>query len=123
MTFIVNRGTFSIIIFQLEAFKQYPDFICRIVPSLPYKDRTSKTYGGIKPDEYDGWFWTEKFMRNKKKMYRGLYQSVSDFLVSIGAMIDINGKGNNDGKTMFFGNAAQVSESGIAGEVFPINWV
>jgi len=55
MTFIVNRGTFSIII--LEALKQYPDFICLIVPSLPYTDRTSKTCGGIKPNEYDGWFW------------------------------------------------------------------
>jgi len=70
MTFIVNRGTFSIIIFQLEALEQFFDFICLIVPSLPYTDRTSKTYGGIKPNEYDGWFWTEEFMRHKKKMYR-----------------------------------------------------
>jgi hypothetical protein len=62
-------------------------------------------------------------MRYKKKIYRGLYQSVSDLLVSIGPTIDINGAGNNDGKSMFFGNAAQVSESGIAGEVFSINWV
>ena len=41
----------------LEILKQYPDnFFNLIVTSPPYADSRSKTYGGIKPNEYVGWF-------------------------------------------------------------------
>ena len=41
----------------LELLKQYPDgFFDLIVTSPPYADSRSKTYGGIKPDDYVAWF-------------------------------------------------------------------
>lgn len=41
----------------LEVLKQYPDnFFNLIVTSPPYADSRSKTYGGIKPNEYVEWF-------------------------------------------------------------------
>ena len=41
----------------LEVLKGYPDdFFNLIVTSPPYADSRSKTYGGIKPDEYVEWF-------------------------------------------------------------------
>jgi len=41
----------------LQILKQYPDnFFNLIVTSPPYADSRSKTYGGIKPNEYVGWF-------------------------------------------------------------------
>jgi site-specific DNA-methyltransferase (adenine-specific) len=41
----------------LEILRQYPDnFFDLIVTSPPYADSRSKTYGGIKPDEYVDWF-------------------------------------------------------------------
>ena len=41
----------------LKVLKQYPDnFFNLIVTSPPYADSRSKTYGGIKPNEYVEWF-------------------------------------------------------------------
>jgi len=41
----------------LEVLKHYPDnFFNLIVTSPPYADSRSKTYGGIKPNEYVEWF-------------------------------------------------------------------
>ena len=41
----------------LEVLKQYPDnFFSLIVTSPSYADSRSKTYGGIKPNEYVEWF-------------------------------------------------------------------
>ncbi|MFQ5586980.1 MAG: site-specific DNA-methyltransferase, partial [Thermodesulfobacteriota bacterium] len=41
----------------LEVLKQYPDnFFNLIVTSPPYSDSRSKTYGGIKANEYVKWF-------------------------------------------------------------------
>ncbi|RZB30682.1 MAG: hypothetical protein SRB1_02962 [Desulfobacteraceae bacterium Eth-SRB1] len=41
----------------LEVLKRYPDnFFNLIVTSPPYADSRSKTYGGIKPNEYVEWF-------------------------------------------------------------------
>lgn len=41
----------------LEVLRRYPDnFFHLIVTSPPYADSRSKTYGGIKPDEYVDWF-------------------------------------------------------------------
>lgn len=41
----------------LAILKQYPDnFFDLIVTSPPYADSRSKTYGGIKPNNYVGWF-------------------------------------------------------------------
>jgi DNA modification methylase len=41
----------------LDVLKQYPDnFFNLIVTSPPYADSRSKTYGGIKPNEYVEWF-------------------------------------------------------------------
>jgi len=41
----------------LEILKKYPDnFFNLIVTSPPYADSRSKTYGGIKPNEYVDWF-------------------------------------------------------------------
>ena len=41
----------------LDVLQQYPDnFFHLIVTSPPYADSRSKTYGGIKPDEYVDWF-------------------------------------------------------------------
>ena len=50
----------------LEVLKDFPDnFFDLIVTSPPYADCRSKTYGGIKPDEYVGWFLprSEQFLR------------------------------------------------------------
>ena len=41
----------------LEVLKRYPDnFFNLIITSPPYADSRSKTYGGIKPNEYVEWF-------------------------------------------------------------------
>jgi DNA modification methylase len=41
----------------LDILKQYPDnFFQLIVTSPPYADSRSKTYGGVKPDDYVDWF-------------------------------------------------------------------
>lgn len=41
----------------VDVLKKYPDnFFNLIVTSPPYADSRSKTYGGIKPDEYVEWF-------------------------------------------------------------------
>ncbi|CAK8716514.1 hypothetical protein GKODMF_08125 [Candidatus Electrothrix gigas] len=50
----------------LEVLKQYPDnFFQLIVTSPPYADSRSKTYGGVKPDDYVDWFLprAEEFQR------------------------------------------------------------
>jgi len=50
----------------LEILKKYPDnFFNLIVTSPPYADSRSKTYGGIKPDDYVEWFLprAEEFFR------------------------------------------------------------
>lgn len=50
----------------LEILKKYPDnFFNLIVTSPPYADSRNNTYGGIKPDEYVGWFLprSEEFFR------------------------------------------------------------
>ena len=50
----------------LEVLTQYPDnFFDLIVTSPPYADSRSKTYGGIKPDEYVEWFLprAQEFLR------------------------------------------------------------
>ncbi len=50
----------------LEVLKRYPDnFFNLIVTSPPYADSRSKTYGGIKPNEYVEWFLprTKEFLR------------------------------------------------------------
>ena len=41
----------------IEVLKRYPDnFFNLIITSPPYADSRSKTYGGIKPNEYVAWF-------------------------------------------------------------------
>jgi site-specific DNA-methyltransferase (adenine-specific) len=50
----------------LKVLRQYPDnFFNLIVTSPPYADSRSKTYGGIKPDEYVEWFLprSKEFLR------------------------------------------------------------
>jgi DNA modification methylase len=50
----------------LEILKKYPEnFFNLIVTSPPYADSRSKTYGGIKPDDYVEWFLprAEEFFR------------------------------------------------------------
>ncbi|MDW8268754.1 MAG: site-specific DNA-methyltransferase [Anaerolineae bacterium] len=50
----------------LDVLKNYPDnFFDLIVTSPPYADSRTKTYGGIKPDEYVEWFLprSEQFLR------------------------------------------------------------
>lgn len=50
----------------LDVLKKYPDnFFDLIVTSPPYADSRTKTYGGIKPDEYVEWFLprSEQFLR------------------------------------------------------------
>lgn len=50
----------------LEVLTQYPDnFFDLIVTSPPYADSRSKTYGGIKPNEYVDWFLprAQEFLR------------------------------------------------------------
>ncbi|MCI5225169.1 MAG: site-specific DNA-methyltransferase [Candidatus Electrothrix sp. AX2] len=50
----------------LEVLKQYPDnFFQLIVTSPPYADSRSKTYGGVKPNDYVDWFLprAEEFQR------------------------------------------------------------
>ena len=50
----------------LDILKQYPDnFFNLIVTSPPYADSRSKTYGGIKPNEYVDWFLprAQEFLR------------------------------------------------------------
>jgi len=50
----------------LDVLKSYPDnFFHLIVTSPPYADNRSKTYGGIKPDEYVAWFLprAQEFLR------------------------------------------------------------
>jgi site-specific DNA-methyltransferase (adenine-specific) len=49
-----------------EVLKQFPDnSIDLIFTSPPYADQRQKTYGGVKPNEYVGWFLpkTEQFLR------------------------------------------------------------
>lgn len=62
----------------LEILKQYPDnFFNLIVTSPPYADSRSKTYGGIKPNEYVEWF-----LPRAKEFYRVL-KSDGTFILNI----------------------------------------
>ena len=50
----------------LDILKQYPEnFFQLIVTSPPYADSRSKSYGGVKPDDYVDWFLprAEEFLR------------------------------------------------------------
>ena len=54
----------------LEVLKKYPDnYFNLIVTSPPYADSRSKTYGGIKPDDYIEWFLprSKEFLRVLKQ--------------------------------------------------------
>lgn len=51
-----------------------PDSFDLIMTSPPYADRRSKTYGGIRPDEYVDWFIprAEEFLRVLNRCLNGL---------------------------------------------------
>ncbi|MBF0452552.1 MAG: site-specific DNA-methyltransferase [Candidatus Magnetomorum sp.] len=52
----------------LDILKEYPDnYFSLIITSPPYADSRTKTYGGIKPDEYVQWF-----LPRAKEMFRVL---------------------------------------------------
>lgn len=70
----------------LNVLRQYPDnFFNLIVTSPPYADSRSKTYGGIKPDEYVEWF-----LPRSKEFFRVL-KSDGTFILNIKEKV-VNGE-------------------------------